>query len=188
MPNSLILKYADAPAYYGLAWPGEPWEVRELYTDELDRFLRYYVHEHVQKVLRGSGEGHFTNVFIRPIEVPPGESQVLYGLVCTGSRAEVEQRSGRVCPRRRATRSVYQRAAPGRSRLEPAAGGRRLPLQPGAHGRHRADQRRLPGLHPAQLHPPLHPRASGGTACIPGTPASSAWACWSSTSSGRSTA
>ncbi len=90
-PNSLLLKYPDCPVHYGLAWLGEPWEVRELYHDELDRFLRYYVQEHVQKVLVGNRQGHFTNVFLRPIEVPPGQSRVLYGMACSGSQASVEQ-------------------------------------------------------------------------------------------------
>ncbi len=88
--NSLLLKYPDCSETYGLTWLGEPWEIRELYHDELDRFLRYYVQEHVRKTLAGNGQGHFTNVFLRPIEVPPGERRVLYGMVCSGSPVEVE--------------------------------------------------------------------------------------------------
>jgi hypothetical protein len=88
--DSLILKYPDCETVYGLLWLGEPWEIRELYSSELDRFLRYYVQEHVQKTLVGDGQGHFTNVFLRPIEVPPGERRVLYGFVCSGSYEEVE--------------------------------------------------------------------------------------------------
>ena len=81
-PNTLILKYADVPAYYGLAWTGENSEVRQILSDELDRTLRYYVHEHVQKVLRGQGAGHFTNAFVRPIPVPPhaARSALWHGL------------------------------------------------------------------------------------------------------------
>jgi hypothetical protein len=95
--NSLVLKYAQSETYYGLTWLDKPagahsetpWVVRQLYTDELDRFLRYYVQEHVQKVLVGSGQGHFTNVFLRPIEVQPGENRVLYGMICAGGQSEV---------------------------------------------------------------------------------------------------
>jgi hypothetical protein len=90
-PNSLILKYADCDLFYGLAWLGGPWELRQLFNDELDRFLRYYVQEHVQKNLIGNGQGHFTDVFIRPIEVLPGSSRLLHGLVCSGERGEVEE-------------------------------------------------------------------------------------------------
>jgi hypothetical protein len=90
--NSLILQYADTPTCYGLTWLGEtPSEVRELLNDELDHFLRYHVQEHVQRALHGNGEGHFTNAFVRPIEVRPGKSRVLCGLVCSGSLEEVTQ-------------------------------------------------------------------------------------------------
>ena len=91
-PNTLILKYADVPTYYGLAWTGENSEVRQILSEELDRTLRYFVHEHVQKVLRGQGSGHFTNAFVRPIPVPPHASRVLYGMVCAGTREEVGER------------------------------------------------------------------------------------------------
>lgn len=87
--RSLILKYADVPVYYGLAWTGDDSVVRQIFAEELDRTLRYFVQEHVQRVLRGPGEGHFTNAFVRPIAVPPHERRVLWGLVCAGSRAEV---------------------------------------------------------------------------------------------------
>ncbi len=91
-PNTLILKYADVPTYYGLAWTGENSEVRQILSEELDRTLRYFVHEHVQKVLRGQGAGHFTNAFVRPISVPPHASRVLYGMTCAGTREEVGER------------------------------------------------------------------------------------------------
>jgi hypothetical protein len=90
--RSLILKYADCPIYYGLAWTGDDSEVRQIFAEELDRTLRYFVQEHVQKVLRGAGEGHFTNAFVRPIAVPPHERRVLHGLVCAGTREEVTER------------------------------------------------------------------------------------------------
>ncbi len=124
-PNSLILKYADTPVYYGLAWLGEPWVLRELYTAELDRFMRHYVHEHVQKIMHGSGEGHFTNVFVRPIEVPPGETRVLFGLTCSGTRAEVEEALGQIDAPPEQLETIYQRARAGVSRLEPTPSGER---------------------------------------------------------------
>ncbi len=92
LPNSLILKYADVQTHYGLAWTGENSEVRQIFSEELDRTLRYTVHEHVQKILRGQGAGHFTDAFVRPITVPPREGRELYGLVCAGSREEVVTR------------------------------------------------------------------------------------------------
>ncbi|MBN1887297.1 MAG: hypothetical protein JW850_04885 [Thermoflexales bacterium] len=125
-PNSLILQYADTPTCYGLTWLGEtPWEVRQLFNDELDRFLRYYVQEHVQKILRGPGLGHFTNVFVRPIEVPPGQSRVLYGMVCSGSLEEVTRALAALSPEPAALEAIYQRARAKTARLATTDAGER---------------------------------------------------------------
>ena len=123
--SSLILKYPDAEPYYGLAWVGEPFVIRELFSDELDRFLRLYVQEHVQTVLHGTGEGHFTNVFIRPVEVPPGQSKVLYGMVCSGSRAAVEQALAGFNPEPAHLEAIYRQARAKAAQLEPAPAGER---------------------------------------------------------------
>jgi hypothetical protein len=122
-PNSLILKYADTPVVYGLAWTGEPWVLREFYNDELDRFMRYYVQEHAQNVLHGTGQGHFTNVFIRPIEVPPGESRVLYGLICSGTQGGVTQTLGEFSGEDSVLGPAYQHARAITVRLEPTPAG-----------------------------------------------------------------
>ena len=124
-PNSLVLKYAQAQPYYGLAWLGEPYEVREFYTEELDRFMRLKVQEHVQKVLHGEGEGHFTNAFIRPVEVPPGESRVLYGLVCCGEPAEVQAALADFTADPQRWEAVYRRARAGYARAAGSAQGER---------------------------------------------------------------
>ncbi|HEY9076694.1 MAG TPA: trehalase family glycosidase [Anaerolineaceae bacterium] len=88
--STLILKYEDTETYYGLSWRWENWKVRQFLSSELDRFLRHRVHEHVQTVMRGDGGGHFTNVFLRPIPLEPHTRKVLYGMVCSGTREEVE--------------------------------------------------------------------------------------------------
>ncbi|MFZ6030934.1 MAG: MGH1-like glycoside hydrolase domain-containing protein [Chloroflexota bacterium] len=122
--NSLILQYPDAPACYGLAWPGEtPWEVRQLHHDELDRFLRYYVQEHVQKILRGNGQGHFTNAFMRPIAVPPGQHRVLYGMICTGSHDDVTQALASFSPDPAHLEAVCRKARTGVARLDSTPSG-----------------------------------------------------------------
>lgn len=88
--HSLVLKYPDIETVYGLAWNTPDYKIREILNDELDRFLRHMVHEHVQTTLRGPGEGHFTNIFIRPVPVAPHSSAIIYGMVCSGTQAEVE--------------------------------------------------------------------------------------------------
>lgn len=130
-PNSLILQYADTSTCYGLTWLGEtPWEVRQLLNDELDSFLRYHVQDHVHGFLHGNDQGHFTNVFVRPIEVPPGQRRVLYGAVCSGSREEVTQALAGLSPGQPlsaepALEAVYQRARAEAIRLDPAPAGER---------------------------------------------------------------
>lgn len=89
--NSLILKYADVSAFHGLAWEGGDFEIREIFNSELDVFLRAKTHDHVNEVLRGDSEGHFTNVFLRPLSLPPDSRRVVWALVCEGSRTEVER-------------------------------------------------------------------------------------------------
>lgn len=89
--NSLLVNFAGVDQFYGMAWNAPSSEVRQIFNDELDIFLRKYVHEHVAKELHGNDLGHFTNVFVRPIPIGPKSVQTLYGLVCSGTRAEVEQ-------------------------------------------------------------------------------------------------
>jgi hypothetical protein len=125
-PNSLILQYADISTCYGLTWLGDdPWEVRQFFHDELDRFMRYYVQEHVQRILRGNGQGHFTNAFMRPIEVLPGKSRVLYGMVCSGSLEEVTQALSTLPTEHATLDLIYQQARAKSARLEGTTTGER---------------------------------------------------------------
>lgn len=88
--NSLLLEYDHFEGCYGLAWDYGTFEVRQFLNSELDNFMRFNVHHHTQSVFEGDGKGHYTNVFMRPVMLDPGETRLIYGLVCDGSRAEVE--------------------------------------------------------------------------------------------------
>ena len=89
--HSRLLKYADAPQHYGIAWSFDVFQVREFLTSELDRCLRRYVHDHTSTVIRGDGLGHFTNVFMRPIPLAPISSKILHGIVAAGTPEEVAE-------------------------------------------------------------------------------------------------
>ncbi len=100
-PNTLRLCYQDFPVQYGLAWDKDAQsQVRELYSDDLDCFMRHTVHNHVRTVLydtrcRASGgpsvpQGHFTDVFLRPIALAPKSRVVTYALVCCGDSQQLE--------------------------------------------------------------------------------------------------
>lgn len=90
--RALTLQYEAVAGRYGIAWGGESWEVREFVCDDLDTTLRHTVHNHVSRVIHGEGQGHFTNVFVRPVFLAPSETRTLYGLVCTGAPEAVRQR------------------------------------------------------------------------------------------------
>ena len=87
----LILKYPDAPSHYGIAWDYPGFVVREILHDELDSFLRYKTHDHVEETLRGNGLGHFLNVHMRPLPLAPKSRSTVWGVVCSGSLASVRQ-------------------------------------------------------------------------------------------------
>lgn len=87
--NSVLLKYEDSENYYGIAWLSENFEVREFFCDELDSLLKFNVHNHVSSRFYGNGEGHFTNVFLRPISVKPNSKEIIYASICCGSKGEV---------------------------------------------------------------------------------------------------
>jgi len=89
-PNSLILKYRDAQDYYGLRWDYDTFQIREFLCRDLDIFFPKMIHDHVRKVLTDDESGHFTNVFLRPITLPPRSSRVVHGTICNGTRTEVE--------------------------------------------------------------------------------------------------
>lgn len=88
-PHSLVLKYAHTEHDYGLAWTSASFCIREFHDRSLDRILRHYVHNHGLTYFAGDRQGHYTNVFFRPISLPPRGSLTLDGLVCQGTPAEV---------------------------------------------------------------------------------------------------
>ncbi|MCM3628708.1 hypothetical protein M3194_15290 [Paenibacillus glycanilyticus] len=116
VPGSLILHYPEGPFYYGLMWNYSDVEIRQFRTDELDRFARHTVHNHVDAVLRGRGQGHYTNVFMRPIPISPASSVLLHGMVCSGTLEEVYSYLSNITLDDEACEAVYQAA---RTKLEP---------------------------------------------------------------------
>lgn len=91
--RTLILKYRDIDNYYGLAWDNDNFTIRQFLHDELDIYMRYYTHNHVSSIFEGNKEGHFSNVFIRPVVLRPKSSQTVNVLIATGDSPDaVKQR------------------------------------------------------------------------------------------------
>lgn len=83
--NQLLLRYAPTQQTYGLAWTPAPHRLREIIARELDGVFQYNTNDHVAGVLRGEGEGHFTDVMCAPVTLAAGERRVLHALVCCGA-------------------------------------------------------------------------------------------------------
>jgi hypothetical protein len=101
--NTLLLLYDGFPAAYGIAWgtthgPEIPHQVREFYTGDLDTTLRLSVHQHTAHTIQGPGEGHFTNVFQRPIFLDPRSRRTIPGIVCSGEPKAVYTRMAALDP------------------------------------------------------------------------------------------
>lgn len=92
--KSIVLKYNTIPSFYGMAWEGNSSEVREVKNDELDIFLRRASQDHVSKVLNGNGNGHYSDVFIRPVVLEPKTETTVCALLATGSEEVVKKRLG----------------------------------------------------------------------------------------------
>ena len=90
--NSLMLKYKDADDYYGLTWAYDQFEIRQFLCKDLDIFFPTMAQNHISEVLRGEGDGHYTDIFLRPIAIAPHTRSVVFGTICNGTRAEVERR------------------------------------------------------------------------------------------------
>lgn len=89
--NSVVLKYDDLDVYYGLLWQYDLFEIRQWFGSDLSSYFKQMVNEHVKMVFEGEGEGHFTNIFLKPIDLLPNTKKNLYAIVCSGNKEEVEK-------------------------------------------------------------------------------------------------
>ncbi|MEQ6121461.1 trehalase family glycosidase [Reichenbachiella sp. MALMAid0571] len=88
--NSVILKYENTDNYYGLYWDYDGYQLRQWHYKDLSDDFKQNVNGHVSTEFSNGTNGHFTNVFLRPITIAPNSSLTVNGVVCTGTKAEVE--------------------------------------------------------------------------------------------------
>lgn len=86
--NELLLRYDSIAGTYGLGWEADSSEVREWLSDHIDHDFGFFTHEHVQRTIDRGGERHYTNVFVRPVFLAPGETRTLHGFVCHDDKPE----------------------------------------------------------------------------------------------------
>ncbi len=89
--NTVIMHYPDVDNYYGIAWDFDDCMVREVLDEELDVIFKKYVHEHNYLVFTGDSNGHYLNVFMRPVQLKPQSDTHTYGLICTGNQQNVKK-------------------------------------------------------------------------------------------------
>ncbi|NHN35195.1 MGH1-like glycoside hydrolase domain-containing protein [Paenibacillus agricola] len=123
VPESLLLAYDHTEGVYGLGWDFEAYEIREYHHSELDRFMRHHVHDHVHDSFQGDGQGHYTNVFMRPLFLPPQTSKVVYGIICEGSITQVNEELQRFREARGLQETRYLAAKAGAADRQPNPAG-----------------------------------------------------------------
>ena len=67
--GSLRLDYAFGS--YQIRWDGSDYEIREFMGRDIGAMLTNKLHNHTDRMLYGDGEGHFTDIFLRPIFLEP---------------------------------------------------------------------------------------------------------------------
>lgn len=87
--NWVAMKYDRVKPWYGMRWEGEHSEVREFPCKDLDIFFERTNNQNVQHLFDNSGEGHFTNGFVRPLNLKPKSNLTVYGMIITGSKKKV---------------------------------------------------------------------------------------------------
>ena len=92
--NSLILKYRQSPAYYGLRWFRSDGAIREFQNSTLDFFFARRSHSKTLKVAKGDGRGHYANLLLGGNMVPVNGRKTIWAVVTTGTRQAVEAELG----------------------------------------------------------------------------------------------
>ncbi|MFY0653798.1 MAG: hypothetical protein JXQ96_17285 [Cyclobacteriaceae bacterium] len=90
LENSIILKYENTDQYYGIAWDYEDFEIRKWNYKDLSDDFRQKVNSHSDTEFSNGTNGHFTNIFLRPINIKANSTKVIDAMVCTGNKKQVE--------------------------------------------------------------------------------------------------
>ncbi|MEQ9286852.1 MAG: trehalase family glycosidase [Cyclobacteriaceae bacterium] len=107
--NSVILKYENTGNYYGLYWDYDDYQLRQWHYKDLSDDFKQNVNGHVSTEFSNGTNGHFTNVFLRPITIASNSSLTVNGVVCTGTKTEVEGILKNKISRNEATK-IYEKA------------------------------------------------------------------------------
>lgn len=88
--DAYILKYPQISQYYGIRFFASDYELREFISDNLDTFFAKNANEHVQrKLIDKPREHHYTNWYLRPLNITANQRHDIYGLVTCGNYTDV---------------------------------------------------------------------------------------------------
>jgi hypothetical protein len=87
--NSLVLDYKDIEGCYGLAWDQPDCLVQEYRGDDIEKGFFNPVRSSSEKIMEGKGEGHFNNVYLRPLLLQEHSQLDIYATVVHGDPEEV---------------------------------------------------------------------------------------------------
>lgn len=92
--DALLVKYDGLENYYAIGWDYPMTEIKEFANSDLDVFMRRAVHRHPPRYFTGDRKGYYTSVFMRPIVLAPKSDTIIYSLLATGTRRQVEAAAG----------------------------------------------------------------------------------------------
>ena len=83
-PGEMTLRYPLTDAAYTIRWDAADYVVRELMGENDGDILARNIHEHVAHTLRGEGQGHYTDLFLRPVFLQPRQRKTITLLISAG--------------------------------------------------------------------------------------------------------
>ena len=92
LPQSLLISYPQLTHGYALWWSEESCELRQHFMAELENTIYDMTHNHVSDRFSGPGNGHYLDVFMRPLFIAPESSRTLYALVLAGEKETLAER------------------------------------------------------------------------------------------------
>lgn len=92
----VILKYPDVDTYYGIRWFDDNAELREILQGKLDGYFEHITNHHTKKIFVGDKQSHYTNVFMRPINMAANTERSIYAVVAEGDLQAIERKLKRI--------------------------------------------------------------------------------------------
>ncbi len=83
-PGEMTLRYPLTDAPYTIRWDAPDYVLRELVGENDGDILTRSIHDHVARRLRGAGEGHYVDLYVRPVFLAPRQRKTVTLLISAG--------------------------------------------------------------------------------------------------------